>query len=322
VENTFAPIKIAILGAGEIAQKVYLPLLLTWPTVEIVGLYSRSKETVDHIAMRWQLPFTTTSLDDLLERRPQAVFILTATPSHYELAMRALEAGLDVYVEKPATRSSVETLQLAGMAHTAGLIFMVGFNRRFAPLYLQAKEIFAGRHIQLCILEKHRTSPFHTSLFNNYLDDTIHQIDLLRFFCGNGIALHTSYEMRSGKLTGALSLVSLTGGGMGVVATSLLAGSWQERLSLHGDGLSAEVSAFRELRVKYQEREEVYGLDRPGRWMSDWEERGFVGEVRHFFDCISERKSPLTDGVESARTQELMEAMVRCAKAESYPANE
>jgi virulence factor len=190
---------------------------------------------------------------------------------------------------------------------------MVGFNRRYALLYRQAKEIFNQRPIQMCIVEKHRPSAYHTSLYNNYLEDTIHQIDLLRFFCGDVQALHTSFEMRDGKLIGALSIAKLAEGGFALVLTSLQAGSWQERVTLHGGSLTAEVTAFRELVVKHEDRVDVYGPDRPGKWIPELVERGFHGAIEHFFHCVQERETPQTDGYEGFRTQELVEALVTCA---------
>jgi len=269
---------------------------------------------VDEALADWPIKFGATQLGALLERQPAAAFVLTPTPSHYDLSRALLEAGVDVYLEKPATQDSSQTRQLADLAKERGRVFMVGFNRRYALLYRQAKEIFGSRRIQLCTIEKHRPSAYHTSLFNNYLDDTIHQIDLLRYFCGEARPVHTSYEMRGGKLVGALSVTELEGGGHGLVITSLAAGAWQERVTLHGEGLTVEVSAFRELRVKYPDREEVFGPDRPGRWVSELDERGFSGEIEHFFDCVRQRQTPQTDGYEAARTQALVEAMVACAR--------
>ena len=305
--------RIAILGGGSIARKAYLPLLLTWPSTQVVGLLSRTQKTVDEVMSAWPLAFGTTDFEALLERRPEAAFVLTATPSHFELARRLLEAGVDVYLEKPATPSSQETRLLADLAKERQLVLMVGFNRRYALLYRQARERFASHRIQLCVVEKHRPTAFHTNLYDNYLDDTIHQIDLLRFFCGEVTPVHTSFEARDGKLVGALSVVPLPGGGKAIVLTSLMAGAWQERLSLHGDGLTVEVNAFRELRVKYPDREEVYGQDRPARWIPESRERGFAGAIEHFFECVRQRRTPQTDGYDAARTQELLEAMVACA---------
>ena len=312
-------LSVAVLGGGGIARKAYLPLLRTWPHIRIVGLFSRTLKTVDEVCADWQIDFGTTELEALLARRPQAAFVLTAHPSHAPLVRALLEAGMDVYVEKPATESSAASRELADLAKAKGRLLMVGFNRRHALLYRQAREVFAGHRPQMCVIEKHRPSAYHVSLYNNYLDDTIHQIDLLRFFCGDVRPIHTSFEMKDGKLVGALSVAALQTGGLAVVLTSLQAGAWQERVALHGDGLTVEVNAFRELRVKAPQREEIYGLDRPGRWVPELVERGFHGAVEHFFECVRERRIPESDGYEAAQTQELVEAMVTAAGQDPRP---
>ncbi len=306
-------LRIGILGSGNVVNKAYLPLLRTWPHTRIVGLYGRTNKKVEKICSDWQLEFGTTDLEALIEKKPDVAFVLTSRPSHESLVHKLLQSGIDVYVEKPATESSQTVYALANLAEERDLVLMVGFNRRYALLYRQAKEIFNQSPIQMCIVEKHRPSAYHTSLYNNYLEDTVHQIDLMRFFCGDVQALHTTFEMREGKLIGALSVAKPAEGGLAVVLTSLQAGSWQERVTLHGGSLTAEVTAFRELIVKHEDRLEVYGPDRPGRWIPDLVERGFYGAIDHFFHCVRERKTPQTDGYEGFRTQELVEAFVTCA---------
>ncbi len=306
-------IRIGILGSGNVTQKAYLPLLRTWPHTKIVGLYSRTEENVEKICSDWQLDFGTTDLEALIEEKPDVAFVLTSRPSHEPLVQKLLQSGIDVYVEKPATESSKSIGALSNLAEERELVLMVGFNRRYALLYRQAREIFSQRPIQMCIVEKHRPSAYHTSLYNNYLEDTIHQIDLLRFFCGDVQALHTSFEMRDGKIIGALSVAKPEDGGLAVVLTSLQAGSWQERVTLHGGSLTVEVTAFRELVVKHEDRVEVYGPDRSGRWIPELVERGFHGAIEHFFHCVRERETPQTNGYEGYRTQELVEAFVTCA---------
>jgi virulence factor len=311
------PLNIIVIGAGDIARKAYLPLLRTWPGTQIVGLFSRTQENVDRVCRDWQINFGTTRLDDLLGLHPDAAFVLTNTTTHYELTRQILAAGVDVFLEKPATVSSAQTYALAELANAGGQVFMVGFNRRYAPLYQQAKEYFTGHKIMQIVVEKHRSTAFHVSLFNNYLDDTIHIIDLVRFFCGEVQPVHTSFTMQQGRVVNALSLLALPEGGNALVLTCLQAGSWQERVTIHGEKLTVEVSAFRELRVKRPDREEVYGSDRPGKWMSELAERGFSGEIAHFFDCVRSRSHPYPDGYDAAHTQELVEALSRQAGAET-----
>jgi virulence factor len=119
--------------------------------------------------------------------------------------------------------------------------------------------------------------------------------------------------MQQGRVFDAASLLALPDGGRAVLLTCTRAGAWQERLVIHGDKLTVEVSAFRELRVKYPDHEEVFGGDRPGRWQSELTERGFSGEIAHFFECVRSRTVPSPDGFEAAKTQELVEALTRLA---------
>jgi virulence factor len=310
-------IKIGIFGGGSIARKAYLPLLASWPGVDIVGAYSRTSQTVEEICGIWHIQYGTTQVNALIERGIQAAFVLTSQSSHYEIAQQLLTEGIDVYVEKPATESSAQTQQMADLARQYGRVFMVSFNRRYAPLNRQAKDLFKQRQVDLCIIEKHRPSAYHTSLFNNYLDDTIHQIDLLCYYCSDPLPVHTSFQMKGEKLTGAASIARLAGGGIGMVLTCLQAGAWQERMTLHGDGLSVEVNAFRELRIKTGDHEEVYGNDRPGRWFPELTERGFTGAIEHFLECVRTRSEPETNGEEAVKSQLFMEKLVAIASPEN-----
>ena len=303
-------IKIGILGGWDIVRKGYMPLLSSWPGVEIVGIFSRTTQTAEEVAQRWHIRLSTNNLDELLAQKPKAAFVLTNSESHYFLCTQLLSAGIDVYVEKPATVYSHQTRDLAELADTTGRIFMVGFNRRYAPLYQQAKTIFGKRPVGLCIIEKHRPGMKQRNLRQTYLDDTIHQIDLLRYFTGEPVAVETRVQLKNGGLLSAASLTTLPGGGMGLVLTSREAGMWQERLTLTGSGLTVVVSAFRELRVLYPDHEVVYGSDRAGKWFPQLLERGFTGEIEHFFDCVQKRTTPLSHGFDSVNTQLLLESMV------------
>ena len=100
---------------------------------------------------------------------------------------------------------------------------------------------------------------------------------------------------------------------VGLLINSLQAGAWQESVSLHAEGISVHVNAFRELRVVYSDHEEIYGSDRPGKWIPDLRERGFSGEIEHFFECLKTRQMPLTNAWEAAKTQELVEKLVQAS---------
>ncbi len=200
------PVRIALLGIGRIAKKAYLPLLRAWPGVEIVSVCSRTSESAQLACAEWQIQHGTTEIQAMLDQKPEAVFVLSPTDLHAEHTRQLLNAGVDVFLEKPATQASPLIWDLTALAREKERVLMVGFNRRFSLLYRQARDILGDRPVQMCIAEKHRPSAYYVSLYNYYLDDIIHQIDLLRYFCGElEPCIPLPDERRAGSLDSLLN---------------------------------------------------------------------------------------------------------------------
>jgi virulence factor len=305
--------RVGVIGLGGIARKGYLPLLTSWEGVDLL-LCSRNPAAVEALKAQYRVARGAASLDELLRWGPEAVFVLTPSPTHYEIVEKLLAAGIDVFVEKPATMHSHETRLLAELADRQGKILMVGFNRRYAPLHRQARQLWGDRPVGMAVLHKHRSSAYHPSLYNNYIDDTVHIIDMLRFFCGDVEAVSTVYQMSRDKLTGAASTVALPGGGYGMVLTSLQAGRWNEQYEIHGGGASIYIEAFSRLTLVTEQEQQVWEETYASSWKSTLEGRGFAGEITHFFECVQTRQQPHTSGWEALKTQLLLEAMLACAK--------
>jgi len=303
--------KIAIIGTGKIAQKAYFPLLLTWPDLEISIVYSRTQKSIDEAKKTWGFKKTTTNIQEVLDHQPDAAFVISSNESHFDFCKLLLENGVDVYAEKPLTIHSQEARALSKVAEQHGRVLAVGFNRRYALLNLQAKEIFGDRQIQTAIIQKHRSFMTYNTMFEQYIDDNIHQIDLMRFFCGDVKARSTAMQRLDGKIAGASSIMDIPNGGLAVLSISNAAGSWLEHVALHGEGLSVYVDAFQRLTVIKDDHHTVYGTDRAGKWIRDLRERGFEGEIQHFFECVTSRQTPRTSALEAAKTQELVEDLVK-----------
>jgi virulence factor len=292
------------------AQRAYLPVLTNLETVDLAVLMSRRAEAVEQLRTRYQVLGGVTDLSDFIRQDLQAAVVLTPSPTHFEIVKKLLQAGVDVLVEKPATLTSRETALLGELADQGGSVLMIAFNRRFAPLYKQAKELFAGHRVTLCIAEKHREHAVNSSLFNHYSEEAIHMIDLLRWYGGEANAVSTRSLMHDGKLTDAVSLIAFKDNGIGVLAASLEGGGWMERVTLHGEGLSVQVDAFRELRVLRGKEDQVSGREMAADWLTSQYIRGFEQLITHFVDCVQQRNTPLTSAQEAYHTQLLLEQMV------------
>jgi virulence factor len=94
--------RVAVVGIGKMALKTYLPLLIRTDGLEL-ALHSRTPASLERGRSLFHLPYATPDLSELLQWKPQAAFILTPPHTHYELARQFIQAGIDVFVEKPAT---------------------------------------------------------------------------------------------------------------------------------------------------------------------------------------------------------------------------
>jgi len=302
--------RIGIVGLGRMAQRAYLPVLVNLQAVDLAAIMSRRPEVAERFRAQYKVPQAVTDLSDFIRQDLQAAVVLTPSSTHFEIVKALLNAGVDVLVEKPATLSSHETALLGELADQAGRVFMVAFNRRYAPLYRLAKDLFTFLRMVMCTAEKHRERAVNTSLFNHYSEEAIHMIDLLRWYGGEASAVTTRSVIKDGKLTDAASLVSFEGDGIGILTASLEGGGWMERVTLHGQGLTVQVDAFRELRVLKDMEDQVSGREMAAEWQTSQYVRGFEQLITHFVECVQQRTTPQMSAQEAFRTQLLLEQMV------------
>jgi len=279
--------KIALVGLGDIARKVYLPLLSRHDDAEVVGVLSSSPATVQGTVSSYRFPKGTTDLDELLSWDLDAVFVHSPTPSHYEIVTKCLNRGVAVYVDKPLSYNLEESVRLSELAREKELLLAVGFNRRFAPMYAAAKAwLEKAGGISHCSAVKHRTKLQKGSSRETVHDDLIHMLDLLLWLCGGDYELLRG-SLRSneeGRLLQASGMLGWTGGAVGMYSMIREAGADLEKLELHGSGRSVEVTDM-ERAVLYEQG----ALPRTqgfGSWDTVLERRGFSGVVNHFLKNI------------------------------------
>src|SRR5262249_47399301 len=84
---------------------------------------------------------TFTELDVALDTPVDAVVIATPASSHYPLALRCLDAGKHLLIEKPLTRTSAEARDLIARAQRTGRVLMVDHTFVYSPVIHRAKQL-------------------------------------------------------------------------------------------------------------------------------------------------------------------------------------
>ena len=125
------------------AQVVHLPLLSALPGLfEVRSACDLSPGLLRSVGDRFNIPRRYATSSELIAAGDvDAVLIVTSDEYHAEAVIDALDHGLHVLVEKPMCLSPREAEAIIRARDRSGRTVMVGYMRRFAPAFLEAKEL-------------------------------------------------------------------------------------------------------------------------------------------------------------------------------------
>jgi len=192
-------LKIAVIGAGGIANGAHLPAYARMDNVEVVALCDIKIEKARKLADKFGIPAVYEKYEDVFEIPGlDAVDICTPNYLHSVIAVAALEKGLHVFSEKPDAVSVKEVQKMKDAAEKSGKILMVMRNNRYMPTSAFMKkyiedgkmgEIYAAR----CGWQRRRGIPGKGGWFTTkeqsgggpLIDLGVHMIDLTMWLMGN-----------------------------------------------------------------------------------------------------------------------------------------
>jgi len=300
--------KIGIVGLGDIAKKSYLPVLSEKEGIELV-LCTRNTDTLNRLAKKYRIKETVNTVDELIEKGVEAVFVSAATEGHFEVAEKLLKNGINTYIDKPISMNFHETETIVKLAKESGKIVMVGFNRRFIPVVKELKE--HGK-ATIIIMQKNRlNSPDYTRRF--VVEDFIHVVDTLRFLMGTEVKELKVEYLKNGQVLDNL-IIQLVGDGCTAIGV----------MNRNG-GVTEEIIEYMTTNDKYVvnnlvETTHFHNKEINVSKFGDWEptlfKRGFYQIVDHFIDCIKNNKTPEPSISDSLITHEICERIVKLIDSE------
>lgn len=144
--------RLGVIGAGDHARSVLLPILAELPACELHTVATARGLSAAQTQRRLGFRRATADADEIFEDEDIDAVVVAAPHSlHASQTTRALAAGKPVFVEKPLALNWQELRDVAAAAEASAAFLLVGFNRRFAPLALAAKAHLAAspgpRHV-------------------------------------------------------------------------------------------------------------------------------------------------------------------------------
>ena len=136
-----SPIRVLVAGLGNMGMSHALAYAKN-PGFDIVGLVNRSKvELPEPLARREILP----SFEDALkELKPELASVNTYSDSHAEYAIKAMEAGCHVFVEKPLATTVADAERVVACAKANNRKLVIGYILRHHPSWMKLIELARG----------------------------------------------------------------------------------------------------------------------------------------------------------------------------------
>ncbi len=294
--------KIGIIGLGNIAQKAYLPVITAMENLELV-LCTRNENTLNKLSKKYRIPTAVKTIDELIASGIDAAFVHTSTESHFDIVKKLLLNGINVYVDKPLSYSYDEALELADLSQKAGKILMVGFNRRFAPMYKNLKN---EENPNIILIQKNRVAlPNNARTF--IYDDFIHVVDTMRFMMGKPFEdIHIRFLNKDDKLYNiVLELSNESTTAIGIMNRD--SGASEEVVEYMCPGHKFIVKDL--VSTTHLENNNKNILK-----FNDWDptlyRRGFYQIVEHFLNCVKNNEMPVPSIQDSLITHEICEKLV------------
>lgn len=137
------PLRLGIVGCGEVVQICHLPSLALVPDlVTITAVCDVSQTVVDAIGTRLGVARRARDYRDLIGlAEVDAVLVSVPHAFHSEITLAALAAGKHVLVEKPMCLTLREADAIIAAQRQTGLVVQVGTMRRYAPAFIEARRL-------------------------------------------------------------------------------------------------------------------------------------------------------------------------------------
>lgn len=140
-------IKVGIIGCGKMADQ-HAVQIERIPDSKIIGVCDLEPLMAQQMAERFRIRKYFTNVKEMLEAlKPDVVHITTPPQSHFELGKMCLEAGSNVYIEKPFTLNTTEAVELIKIANEKGLKLTAGHNAQFTHAMVRMRELVKSGYL-------------------------------------------------------------------------------------------------------------------------------------------------------------------------------
>ncbi|HEX8287351.1 MAG TPA: bi-domain-containing oxidoreductase [Pyrinomonadaceae bacterium] len=256
-----AEIKFALVGAGNLAKWAHLPALQKIDGASLHAVYSNSGARGKSYAMRFGANYASSDYEEILSDKDiDAILIASRHKDHARQAIDALNAGKHVFIEKPMAITIEECRAIYKAVQTSGKQLMVGFNRRFAPYYVEMKKQLVGRNSPIVVSTRMNSPGIENSWAAEsdqggvVVGEGVHFIDLMYWLTESEPVSVSAYKFGEHNVAASLKFED---GSIGNFIYTVVGSesSGGEMVEVFAPGVSVLSEDFKRLVVKKKKRD-------------------------------------------------------------------
>ncbi|MCU0513464.1 MAG: Gfo/Idh/MocA family oxidoreductase [Anaerolineae bacterium] len=307
---------IAVIGLGRMGQVYGYHVARAIPGATLVAVADARPEATSAFAARVSGVTIANNYEEVLANPAvQAVIVATPTSTHREIVIAAAEAGKAIFCEKPTALTMADTDAMLAVIARTGVMFQVGFMRRFdagcaaAKRQIEAGVIGTPVTIRSIGRDPHRTSLEYADPAISgglIVDMGIHDFDLVRWYMGDEIErVHTEVaalvypELGTvGDVDTAMINLKFSRGGVGNIEVS--------RTALYGYDIQCTIiGTGGTLQVGYLQHTPLLTLTRQGVLhdvVPAFPQRfgaAYTAQIEHFVECLKQDQAPAVSAADA-----------------------
>ena len=202
------PVRLGLIGLGHIVQTQHLPALA--PLVDKGQVIFKAFCDIDDAVVKAQGgTYNPESIyndhHEMFEKENlDAVFVCIPPTLHTDEILIAADRGISVFVEKPQSLDMSQAVRIDAAIQKSGIVSQVGFLSRYYPSAGEVHRILKGRKVRHALVQRFYAGKplrYWTSRFElcggSFVENTIHMVDLLRYFMGDIVSVSAFYVERA-----------------------------------------------------------------------------------------------------------------------------
>lgn len=310
-------IKLGIVGAGRIGKLHAENVMYNIKGFEVTLIADINVDGIKDWAYNLGIKNVYSDYKEILkDPEIDAVLICSSTNTHSQITIEAAEAGKHIFCEKPIDYDLDRIDAALEAVEKAGVIFQVGFNRRFDHNFKKVYDtVNAGKIGEPHIIKITSRDPapppaeYVKVSGGMFLDMTIHDFDMARFLSGSeveevytaGAVLVDPAIGEAGDVDTAVITLRFKNGALGVIDNSRKAAyGYDQRVEVFGSKGSVIVSNDTPSSAVLSTEEGVFS-EKPKYFFLERYKDSFVDELKEFYEAIRSGKISSVTGIDGLK---------------------